>query len=80
MLTDLAFYDKSAGQGELYTTDGAGGINLLRLHNGLRGSRTQIVPGDFGGSGSTDLLIYDKAAGHGEFCATDGQGTRKRVT
>jgi hypothetical protein len=46
----------------------------LRAHNGWRRSWTQIIPGDFGGGGSTDLLFYSASEGVGEFYATDGQG------
>jgi hypothetical protein len=73
--TDLLFYD-SAGTGEFYTTDGHGGISLLKTHTGWQSSGrpwTHIIPGQFGGSGFTDLLFYD-SAGTGEFYTTDGHG------
>jgi hypothetical protein len=73
--TDLLFYD-SAGTGAFYTTDGQGGMHLLREHTGWQSSGrpwTHIIPGNFGGNGFTDLLFYD-SAGTGAFYTTDGQG------
>jgi hypothetical protein len=31
--TDLLFYDRKAGQGEIYSSDGSGNITLLQRHN-----------------------------------------------
>jgi hypothetical protein len=73
----LLFYDRDPRtvQGEFYTTDGKGGISLLRQQVGWRTSWTHIIPGKFGGSSSfADLLFYDAAAGLGQFYATDGRG------
>ena len=74
MLTDLLFYEATSRTGEFYATDGLGGISLLRQHTGWRSSWTQIILGNFGGSGFTDLLFYEAASGTGEFYATDGSG------
>src|SRR5215472_10511445 len=74
MAEGLLFYDQSTGQGELYTTNGLGGISRVRLHNGWRTSWTQIIPGQFGGSGFADLLFYEATSCTGEFYTTDGQG------
>jgi len=76
-LDGLLFYDRDPRtvQGEFYTTDGKGGISLLRQQVGWRTSWTHIIPGKFGGGGTfTDLLFYDAAAGLGQFYKTDGQG------
>src|SRR5215831_1742205 len=57
--TDLLFYD-SAGTGAFYTTDGQGGIDLLRTHIGWQSSGvpwTHIIPGDFSEGRFTDLLF-----------------------
>ncbi|PTL75118.1 hypothetical protein DAT35_56450 [Vitiosangium sp. GDMCC 1.1324] len=76
----LLFYDRAAGLGEFYTTDGAGGMTLKRRHTNWRRSWNLIVPGAFvkpaaGAQLSFEsLLFYDRAAGQGEFYATDGQG------
>ena len=47
--TDLLFYD-GAGTGAFYSTDGQGGIHLLRTHTGWVGAGipwTHIIPGQF---------------------------------
>ena len=57
--TDLLFYDPNAGEGELYTTDGRGGITRLSRYNNWRKTWSMIIPGNFGGSGGyTDLLFW----------------------
>jgi hypothetical protein len=75
-VTDLLFYD-GAGSAAFYTSDGQGGIALLREHPGWVSPAnlpwTHIIPGQFGGSGVTDLLFYD-SAGSGAFYTSDGQG------
>ena len=63
-----------SSQGEFYTTDGSGNISLLRRHIRWRQSWSLIIPGNFGGDGSTDLLFYDPTTGEGEFYTTDGSG------
>ena len=73
----LLFYAHSAGVGEFYSTDGFGGIALLRSHADWRTSWTQIVPLTVRQSGAaygSGLLFYDPAAGLGAFYATDGEG------
>jgi hypothetical protein len=61
-------------QAEFYTTDGSGGISLLKQYAGWRKTWTLIVPGNFGGTSATDLLFYDATTGEGEFYTTDGSG------
>jgi hypothetical protein len=76
-VTDLLFYDRAAGHGEFYTTDGNGNISQLgATHTGWRKTWDIIVPINISGSGDyrTDLLFYDRAAGHGEIYTTDGNG------
>jgi hypothetical protein len=70
---DLLFYDRAAGEGEFYTTDGYGNLQLLKKYTGWRKSWSIIVPTEQHGN-STDLLFYDRAAGEGEFYSTDGYG------
>jgi hypothetical protein len=62
------------GEGEFYTTDGAGNLSLLKHYTGFRTTWQAIVPGNFGGNGFTDLLFYDPTTGEGEFYTTDGAG------
>jgi hypothetical protein len=70
----LLFYDPTTGQGEFYTTDGIGGIKLLKKHDGWRRTWSIIVPGNFDNDAHTDLLFYDRSTGQGEFYVTDGSG------
>jgi hypothetical protein len=74
--TDLLFYDRAAGQGEFWKTNGNGSISMIgETHTDWRQSWQIILPGFFlEGSDYTDLLFYDRGAGHGEFWRTDGNG------
>jgi hypothetical protein len=59
-LTDLYFYNRTAGGDSVGVSDGYGNIITL-YHNDFVGPNDQIVPGNFGGgSGHTDLLFYVK--------------------
>jgi len=69
----LLFYDRNAGQGEFYDTDGQGNIALLKSYSGWRTSWTQILPCSVAQSGSPNLLFYDSNAGAAEFYSTDFQ-------
>jgi hypothetical protein len=68
----LLFYDDVAGEGELYTHDGAGNMSLLQSYSGWRNSWTQIIPGNWGGT--RGLLFYDATVGEGAFNSIDAQG------
>jgi hypothetical protein len=81
----LLFYDREAGLGELYATDGEGDVSLAARFTDWRRTWSAIVPilpldvaSDTGLSFSS-ILFYDRSAGHGEFYATDGQGHLSRV-
>jgi hypothetical protein len=73
----LLFYDSASGVGEFYSTDGRGGLTLVRQHTGWRTSWTQILAGRFGSSAG--LLFYDAANGTGEFYTVGAQGFINRV-
>jgi hypothetical protein len=64
----------SINRGEFYTTDGGGNISPLKNHRGWRKTWQLIIPGNFGGDGTTDLLFYDPTIGEGEFYIADGGG------
>jgi hypothetical protein len=71
---DLLFYDRNAGHGEFYATDGNGGMTQVQLHTNWRTTWDIIISGDFGGPLRTDLLFYDRETGLGEFYAVDTSG------
>ena len=70
----LVFYEPRTRTGAFYSTDGQGGISLLRRYTSWRKGWSLIVPGNFGGNGYTDLLFYEPSTGTGAFYSTDGQG------
>ena len=76
--TDLLFYDRTAGEGVFYSTDGAGGLGFLKKYDNWRKTWAEIVPGNFGGTDHSDLLFYD-SNGTGEFYTTDGSGNLARL-
>ena len=42
--SDLLFYDPAAGVGEMYVTDGHGGMSLIATNTGWRTSWSMIIP------------------------------------
>jgi hypothetical protein len=66
---DLLFYDRAAGVGEFYSTDGKGNLTLLSSQSTWRTSWTEIHA-----IGFTELMFYDATAGVGEFYTTDIHG------
>ena len=60
------FYDPAAGVGEFYSTDGQGGISLLRTTDNWRHTWSEISPADFTDGAGQDLIFYDPGAGTGE--------------
>lgn len=77
--TDLLFYNRSAGVGQFYTTDGLGGLTELATNRGWRGIWDLIIPGNFDDAGYTDLLLYDRDTEKGVFYATDGAGNMAKL-
>jgi hypothetical protein len=81
-LSELFFYEKADGYGELYSVDSSGGLSLQTTHAGWRNTWSLIVPGAFTqkDSGSPlDLLFYDRAAGIGEVYRTGNLGEMNRI-
>jgi hypothetical protein len=74
--TDLLFYDRDAGQGEFWRSNGDGTISMPgETNTDWRTSWANIVPGSFSDESSyTDLLFYDAQGGTGEFWASNGGG------
>jgi hypothetical protein len=58
--TDLLYYDPKVGEGEFYTTDGKGNIQLLKKHTGWRKTWSRILAGNYDSGGYSDLLFYDR--------------------
>jgi hypothetical protein len=71
---DLLFYDRAAGVGEIYSTDGQGNIALVISFNDWRTSWTQIVNCNITGGQYDDLLFYEGSTGYVEIYTTDGNG------
>jgi hypothetical protein len=73
--SDLLFYDQSNGFGALYSTDGHGGMILLKEYDDWRTSWTHITTGFFRGPyypdtdhpfDLTDILFYEDSSGYSE--------------
>jgi hypothetical protein len=61
--SDLLFYDRTAGIGELYRTGTDGQLTLLARHDDWLRTWSAIVPGNFSRSDATDLLFYEANSG-----------------
>ena len=72
--TDLLFYDRAAGIGEFWRTDGQGNVSRIGTNTNWRKDWSIIIPGNFSGGQFTDLLFYEPSTGTGEFRRTDGHG------
>ena len=73
--TGLLLYDRAAGFGRFYDSDGQGGFNLLSEYSGWRTSWTHIVAGRFVASSPYgSLFFYSAIENYGEIWATDGKG------
>ena len=81
-LSELLFYDKASGYGELYSVGDSGGLLLQTVHDDWRNSWSLIVPGALtpqDQSSPLDLLFYDSAPGVGEVYRTGNLGQTNRV-
>jgi hypothetical protein len=80
----VLLYDRSAGFGAFYSTDGQGGLDLLSENDGWRTSWTGIVVGEWGVDrmqwdqdyepNFADLFFYEGETGYGETYVCDGSG------
>jgi len=77
-LSSLFFYSAHSGLGEIYGTDGKGGLYLLKRHEFL-GHWSHIIPGNFGGDGLTDLLFYNSVTGKASFYLTEATGELRHL-
>jgi hypothetical protein len=69
--SQLIFYDREAGQGEIYGVEHQGHMSLFRQYR-WRTSWTEILPLWLGDKHI--LLFYDRNAGEGEFYSTNRNG------
>ena len=76
----LLFYDRAAGLGELWATDGQGGISLVKQYPQWRKTWDLIIPCALSGDVINGLVFYDRAAGLGKLYATDGNGNLHLVS
>jgi hypothetical protein len=71
----LLLYDRAAGFGRFYGSDGRGAFVLKSEYSGWRTSWTHVVAGRFVASSPySAVFFYDAAADYGEIWATDGTG------
>lgn len=81
--TDLIFYERETGTGEIRRLEGEDGrINLVERHTNWRDSWDLIIPAGYT-SRVDDLLFYEKDSGTGEFGRIDqygGVSLRRRYT
>lgn len=78
-LSELLFYDRSAGYGELYSVDGSARPALQTIRSNWRNSWSLIVPAGFTKNSPLDLLFYDASAGVGEVYKTGNLGQINRL-
>lgn len=73
--TGLLLYDRVAGFGRFYDSDGQGNLLLRSEYSGWRTSWTHIVAGRFVASSCySAVFFYDAAEGYAEIWAIDGTG------
>lgn len=78
--TDLLFYDRAAGQIELWATDSNGGVTKLGATVSTRKTWTEVVTADFGFAGGlSGVLLYDRLAGEAEFHRIAAGGAMTKV-
>jgi hypothetical protein len=78
--TDLLLYDRSNGDGELYSFDDDGGMFRRDSFTHFRSSWSQIVALRLlFGTYLDQLLFYDSSARDGELYAPDGKGSMDRL-
>src|SRR5262249_7234084 len=78
----VLLYDQSTGFGKIYSTDGHGGMTLLKEYNNWRTTWTHIVAGKFYWDPPAkspyaqfaDLFFFQGSTRYGETYSTDGHG------
>jgi hypothetical protein len=78
--TSLFCYDRSRGRARFYATTGTGHLNGLgKATEQMRKGWTDVVAGDFGGSGRLDLFFFDRETNDAQICTTDGYGSLDEI-
>jgi N,N-dimethylformamidase beta subunit-like, C-terminal len=73
--TGLLLYDRAAGVGRFYDSNGQGDFVLRSKYTGWRTSWTHIVAGRFVASSPySSVFFYSASENYGEIWATDGKG------
>jgi hypothetical protein len=80
VFSSLCFYDRDAGNGQIYAADGSGQIRRLAQYDNWRTTWDIIHSGAFAGSSFDDVLFYDRNAGAGEIYASHGDGRMRRIS
>lgn len=72
--THLLSYDATNGIGQLWKTDGKGGISAMGAAMTFRSTWSQIVPGNGGSSTSVPLIFYDASRAEVALYSVTSQG------
>jgi hypothetical protein len=70
----IMFYDRAAGQADVYGFDAAGKINFGTPSTGWKTSWDLMATGNFIGNGKNQILLYDRNAGQADLVGFDGSG------
>ena len=68
------FYDAAAGEGQFYITNNGKIGSPVKTFTGWRNTWSQIIPGNFGGSGGLNFLFYEASSGTAEFYVLGSDG------
>jgi hypothetical protein len=73
--SDLFFYDRDTGLGEIDQLDQSGALSLVGAHPGLGGGWTHVLAASFTGGDLTDLLFYNSRTGTSQLAISQNAGT-----
>jgi hypothetical protein len=70
----ILFYDRAAGEGDVYGLDASGKINFATANTGWRTSWDLRAAGAFLGNGQRQAVLYDRSAGQADVVGFDSNG------
>ncbi len=70
----LLTYSRSRGEVQIFRINASKSLTRLKTHTGLPTTWTQVIPGQFDGTGSIDFFAYDAVAQTGAFYLCDASG------